>query len=138
MLLVEFASQDNAVVKNSAESKNVVAKKGQRLTASTFKATPLEKNQFVDEAVIDEVLRLDKEQNFDDTQNSLEQALLSSAADRQLSIEETKEYKKHFVREYLKKARQAGYDIKLNDQLQVISIRQRRTYRPILIEEEEE
>lgn len=138
-LLTELAPEDNTVSvggKGVVENVNIAPKETRRVVASSPEKNTIKQNSIIDEAVIDEALNFDKAEAVGEVQNSLEQALLEAMADRQLSVEEAKQYKKHFIREYLKKAKQAGYDVVLNDQLQVISVKPRKTYEPIFIEDE--
>lgn len=147
-ILTEFASEDSSEFssnRNSVINKAIVNAPNkkpvdtEKIEASSSVNADSNKDNIIDEALIDEALHFDeKAGSLNGVQNSLEQALLGSLADKQLSIEGEKQYKKQFIREYLKKAKQAGYDILLNDQLQVISIKPRKTYEPIFIEDDDE
>lgn len=102
-----------------------------------LRTTSSVKEHKIDQSLIDEALQFDKSTNsYTQAQESLEKSFLRSMADKQLSAQNSKEYKKQFIRAYLKKAKEAGYVIKLNNQLQVVSIQHRKTYDPILVEEE--
>lgn len=97
-------------------------------------SSKIDSDSFVEGEVISEALSFDQVTEND----SVEEALLSAMAEDQVSEEKRLEYQKQFIREYLAQAQRQGYDIKLNNQLQVISIKKRKTYEPILIEEVEE
>ncbi|MBE8222115.1 MAG: hypothetical protein HAW60_05240 [Bdellovibrionales bacterium] len=138
-ILTELSSENSFTNSNDiVENQNRVPAKIKNYKPHLVKTNTQKKLKLVDEDIIDEALNSDKGENFSEVQNSLEQALLKSISEKQLSLEESAQYKKHFIREYLRKAKESGFDILLNDQLQVVSIKKRRTYDPILIEEDDD
>lgn len=134
-ILTEFTSEELVVFNSDTTNTNITDKKAASSQQRVEASAP---TYIVDDLAIKEALRWDEDiGSFSGAQDSLEEALLGSLAEQQLSEEASLEYKKQFIRKYLERAKQAGYDIKLNDQLQVISMKRRTVYEPILIDDEQ-
>lgn len=153
-ILVELSVEDTGNVQNTSNAPNNANTQSKNWASKTLKkvdyklkpeknilrktsSTKQTKEYNIDQSLIDEALQFDQNTNLDiRAKESLEQSFLKSMADKQLNEQNSKEYKKQFIRAYLKKAKEAGYIIRLNSHLQVISVENIKTYDPILIEEE--
>ena len=69
---------------------------------------------------------------------TVEEELWEGERVQQIAEDYAAEYKKELVREFLKNAKKDGYDIKLNKDLEIISIQKKRKKGPLLFEEIEE